>query len=210
MPHRFSLPLPDLPFSIPHHPRIVSFWDTGAKRVHRTGKNRSILALCAVLCLLLSVSGRPVDCLMLEGKEQTRLIPLPLGQPLITRYLHSVERTPVDDIYHVMDGRLWQWQTRVRSHNAGLPWQAPPQGRFVNKTPWLILEGGHNSWPEIRLRVGNAQLGHNEMCWGQEGFQALYSIFPDQSLRLLPLRRPFATLERFLFAGFHPAPRWGK
>lgn len=113
---------------------------------------------------------------------------MPLGQAFVCRYIHSVEHTPVEDVYYAMGGRLHEWRTRTRSHNAGLPWQAPRQGRFLSEGPWMVLEGGRNSWAELRVRVGDACFGRNELHIGEYTRMKLYKQFPGESLRLFPCR----------------------
>jgi hypothetical protein len=142
--------------------------------------------------LLLSLIGHPIDVLVLEHDRESRRLasfPVPLGRSIMTRYEHSVERTPVDDIYYLTDGALRQWRTRTRSHNAGLPWSAPERGRFMSEDPWLVLEGGLLAWDEVRLRVGNGQLGRNELFIGDEVFD-LYVQVPGVRLRMLGDRKP--------------------
>ncbi len=136
--------------------------------------------------------GRPVETLILERQTgESRTFSVPLGRTVTTRYVHSVERTPVEDVYCIMNGRLHQWRTRIRSHNAGLPWQAPEQGRFVREGSWLVLEGGRNSWSELYLRVGDAYFGRNELFTGDTGYLALYETFSGERLRFSTGRKSF-------------------
>jgi hypothetical protein len=126
---------------------------------------------------------------------------VPLGQEFATEYIHSVQLTPVQDIYRVVNGRIWSWQERVQSHNAGLPFAQPPFGRFRADPPWMVFEGGRQSLESIVLRVGNTELGRNVFSYGEETPRtALYEIFPGQRLQLRVERRPLITLlhaERF-------------
>ena len=151
-------------------------------------------ALGAALCLALALPGRPLDLLCLQGQGSEVQLPLPLGRSFTTRYEHSVERTPVDDVYYISKGRIGQWRTRTRSHNAGLPWQAPAQGRFVVEAPWLVLEGGRRSWEDIHLRVGDAFYGRNELFLGESLRLELHTQFPGQRLRLVAGKRPLPEL----------------
>ncbi len=146
----------------------------------------------ALFFLCLSMPGRPVETLILERQSGPgRTFPVPLGHTVTTRYMHSVERTPVEDVYCVMNGRLHQRRTRTRSHNAGLPWQAPEQGRFVREGAWLVLEGGRNSWSELYLRVGDDCFGRNELFAGGTGHVVLYRDFPGERLRFSAGRKSF-------------------
>lgn len=160
------------------------------------GRKWKRLAVGAMLVLGAALPGRPVDVLVVQPRQGTELrLPMPLGHAATTRYLHSVERTPVDDEYYIVGRRVWQWRTLTRSHNAGLPWQAPAQGRFITEGPWLVLEGGRRSWDDLRLRVGDENLGRNELTIGRAEPLALYKRFSGQPLRLSADRMPFlATL----------------
>ncbi|HIU17791.1 MAG TPA: DUF1850 domain-containing protein [Candidatus Avidesulfovibrio excrementigallinarum] len=153
----------------------------------------SWLALAALL-LGASLPWRPVETLVIERKDgQAWHVAVPLGQPVVTRYIHSVERTPVEDWYYPLGGMLYQWRTRSRSHNAGLPWKAPDHGRFLSEEGWLVLEGGLPAWQAIRLRVGNETFGRNEMRIGSGPWEALYSRFPGERLCLSAGRAALGT-----------------
>ncbi len=119
-----------------------------------------------------------------------------LGQEFSTQYTHSVQLTPVQDSYRIVDGYIWSWQGRVQSHNAGLPFAKPAFGRFRMAPPWMILEGGRQSWKSIALRVGDAELGRNLFAYGGEDAPriALHEIFPGKLLRLSVERHPLIAL----------------
>lgn len=127
----------------------------------------ALLALCFPLSLL----WRPVDVLVIRaappGDPPLVRQAAPLGQEFWTRYLHSVQRTPVLDCYRIVNGRIWSWREYIQSHNAGLPFQKPLFGRFIMDAPWMIVEGGRQSWAGIALRVGDAELGRNAFAWGR-------------------------------------------
>ena len=139
----------------------------------------------ALVLLCASLPGRPVETLLVgrQAGDVWRL-PVPLGQTVVTRYIHSVEQTPVEDVYHPIGGVLYQWRTRSRSHNAGLPWKAPEHGRFLTEGEWLVLEGGLPPWEVIRLRVGNETFGRNTLKAGSSPWIALYTRFPGERLCL--------------------------
>lgn len=161
------------------------------------------LCVLALTALLL----RPIDALTIRlapsaatnaapGRDAPLFMAVaPLGQEFSTVYLHSVQRTPVQDIYRIVDGRIWSWQERVQSHNAGLPFARPPFGRFRLDSPWMIFEGGRQSWESILLRVGNAELGQNLFSYGTEAPSvALYKRFPGERLQLGVERHPWMML----------------
>ena len=145
-------------------------------------------AALILLLGLVGLAGRPVDCLVVRGEDGTELFRavLPLGREYATRYLHSVQNTPVEDYYQVIRGRIWSVRERVQSHNAGLPFAAPEGGCFLSDPPWMIVEGGRQNWPAINLRVGNAELGRNEFRPAEGPWQPLYSDFPGRRLSFSP------------------------
>jgi len=121
--------------------------------------------------------------------------PAPLGQEFMTGYIHSLQRTPVLDAYRIAGGRIWSWREYSQSHNAGLPFQAPAFGRFHIQDPWMVFEGGRHAWPNIVLRVGNAELGRNVFAWEHgKGVTRidLYERFSDRRLTLDVKRVPLA------------------
>ena len=175
------------------------------------GKWRLALLLCvfALPALLL----RPVDALVIrfapgtggeasEARAALFVAGAPLGQEFSTEYIHSVQLTPVQDIYRIVNGRIWPWQERVMSHNAGLPFARPPFGRFRADPPWMVFEGGRQSLESIFLRVGNAELGRNVFSYGSKApHTALYENFPGKRLRLVVERRPLVMLIRYQETG---------
>lgn len=159
--------------------------------------------MCAAGLFALSLLFWPVDRLVVrpftpDWAERSPAFAAvsPLGQEFHTGYMHSVQRTPVLDTYRIGGGRIWSWREYVQSHNAGLPFQAPPFGRFHMRHPWMVIEGGRQAWPRIVLRAGNAELGRNVFVWEQGGQTtriALYERYPGQRLGLAVERLPLVS-----------------
>ncbi|MDR2934778.1 MAG: DUF1850 domain-containing protein [Candidatus Adiutrix sp.] len=122
-----------------------------------------------------------------DGAEVFRVL-LPLGREYATRYTHSVQKTPVEDYYRVIGGRIWGVRERVQSHNAGLPFAAPEGGRFRLDPPWMLVEGGRQSWTEIHLRVGDAEFGRNEFRPAEGPWRPLFADFAGRRLTFSPAR----------------------
>lgn len=173
------------------------------KTTGKRWKHAILLSVLALSALLL----RPVDALTIHlapspaangASEHDMLLfaaSAPLGQKFTTEYIHSVQLTPVQDTYRIVNGRIWSWQERVLSHNAGLPFAEPHFGRFRSNPPWMVFEGGRQSWESFLLRVGDARLGQNVFSYGEDGKRiALYRHFPGERLRLGIKRRPLITL----------------
>ncbi len=117
-------------------------------------------------------------------------LPVPLGRDFETRYIHSLQLSPVEDSYRVREGRIRAWRERVMSHNAGLPSLSPPRGRFIMAPPWMIVEGGGASWPEIAVRIGDERFGRNEIRRAGGEWIALWRQFPGRKLLLRAVRLP--------------------
>lgn len=137
----------------------------------------------------------PVNKLTVFTKK-TLLFSLPVssGQTLHTGYIHSVQLTPVEDDYRILDSKLWLWEERVVSHNAGLPVAAPRNGSFSSDSKWMYVRGGRYNWETVNLRVGNTELGRNWMNLTPFGRMDLYSAWPGHLLRFEVVQEPLITI----------------
>lgn len=133
----------------------------------------AVPVVCATLFFLTfaAVSAWPVDVFTIReqvpGSPESRLVlsaPTLLGRDVTASIIHSVQLTPVIDVYRIQEGRIWSWQEKIMSHNAGLPSLKPERGRFIYDTPWMIVEGGGVSHATIYYRVGDEQFGRNVLC----------------------------------------------
>jgi hypothetical protein len=117
-------------------------------------------ALFLTAAFVLSVPVRHVEFLD-RGGVPVLSFPLYLGESFSTEYIHSVQLCPVVDEYYAVGNRLWLWEERTQSTNAGLPTEAPRLGTFVYDPPWYRYLGGRRSFNAIRMRVGDARVGRN-------------------------------------------------
>ncbi len=151
-----------------------------------------VAALLAALFLLCV----PVPVLVLEESRRNEAplltVLLPPFQPVITRYIHSVEKTPVEDEYYASHGTLWQWEERVRSHNAGLPCMLRPQERFFQDTLWMYFRGGGVWYASISLRVGDEEFGRNQIELPGVASWDLFRLFPGKPLTVRIQETPLA------------------
>ncbi len=116
-----------------------------------------------------------------DSGEEVFARAVPPGFPFVLRFIHSVEQTPVEGEYRVVGGLIRQWEERIRSHNAGLPAEAPRNGRFLPGKEWMTLQGGRAVFPSIRYRVGSSFLGRNSLFLDGREIE-LYRLFPDSVL----------------------------
>ncbi len=114
--------------------------------------------------------------------RRLRSFPLYLGDAFETDYVHSVQLCPVVDRYYAGGRRLWLWEERTQSTNAGLPTEAPPRGRFVHAPPWYRYIGGGRSFESLVLRVGDARWGRNTLTLPTGEVVPLFELYPGQRL----------------------------
>lgn len=135
-----------------------------------------IARIFGVVGLFLFLSCGSLACWPMDFLEITHTAPEPngesgvflrapalLGRDVCSRIVHSVQLTPVIDIYRVQEGRIWFWREKIMSHGAGLPSEKPARGRFIHDPPWMIVEGGGMSQNTLIYRVGTEHLGKNEL-----------------------------------------------
>lgn len=138
--------------------------------------------LLSIIALLLG----PVDVLVVSrlrgGQELSLRVPFPLGQSFVAAYIHSVQKTPVEDEYQIKGNKLWQWEERFVSHNAGLPVDVPRNGVFLEQEDWMIIQGGRASFDSLAYRVGSELIGRNRLSLPGYGEWALYSLYPGERL----------------------------
>lgn len=108
--------------------------------------------------------------------------PALLGRTVANTIIHSVQLTPVIDEYRIHEGRIWAWRETIQSHNAGLPSLKPERGRFVVDSPWMIVEGGGQSWKRIVYRVGTEEFGRNVLCLSPFPCRELWREMPGKRL----------------------------
>lgn len=144
-----------------------------------------VFILLACSAMLGSILMWPVDFMEIRTKDaQILAMPLYSGQVFITRYIHSVQLTPVEDEYVIVGGRLWGWEERVQSHNAGLPFDAPANGRFIVDPPWMRIQGGRNSWESLIYRVGTDSIGKNEWIFPPRPPIKIYQRHPGKRVTI--------------------------
>ncbi len=144
-----------------------------------------------LFCLLLLSSGiallaYPINIISIRLDNGTLFFStvVPEGCVVTSRIIHSLEKTPVEDEYILVSGKLWQWEERYRSNNAGLPTEIPRNGRFLSSPGWFILRGGRNNWDFLQYRVGNGELGRNVLTIEGFGQMKLYEMVPGARLHI--------------------------
>lgn len=165
-------------------------------------KRRAIIAACSLLLLsLASAIAWPLDTLKVSiaapGKADDGAVlvqkEILLGRDIENTIIHSVQLTPVVDVYRAQEGKIWAWREKIQSHNAGLPSLKPERGRFIYDAPWMIVEGGGASWERIHYRVGTETLGKNVLCVFADSCRELWREVPGKllTIQVIPAVRDF-------------------
>ena len=157
---------------------------------------RTLLSLFSLFLLSLGIalSTWPVNLVSFSTESGKTIFsgPIPEGWAFTSRIIHSLEKTPVEDEYRVVSGRIWQWEERFQSNNAGLPTEVPENGRFVSTPRWFIIRGGRNRWNVLPYRVGNGDLGRNLLALEGFGQIKAFEKYPGERLLIEVRPAPFA------------------
>lgn len=152
-----------------------------------------------ILLFPLILLGWPLDGLEIRRVNSGSLItseivfctPVLLGRGMTNTIIHSVQLTPVIDEYRIQEGRIWAWQEKILSHNAGLPSLKPEHGRFVFDPPWMIVEGTRQSWDHLYYRVGTEEFGKNILCISS---YPCHNLWKDERGKRLQFRSIYTTI----------------
>lgn len=173
-----------------------------------SSKNIFLLLILLPILFFLSLFGWRVDFFRILDSDGKILFssPAALGHKFMTRYIHSVELTPVEDEYYVVSSKLWSWEERTRSTKAGMPFKSPLKGRFIKTEQWLIYQGGRLSWKNYFYRVGNKSFGLNQAMFEPLGTRNFYKIFPDKKLSIEVYRAAYMYTRTHLVKELSDAP----
>jgi hypothetical protein len=151
-----------------------------------------VVALLVVASSVGFVAATPDRVLVVEDAETgERLLAVPVaeGSTVTLAYTHSVERTPVEDVYTVDDTRLDNTLMRFESYGWGLPANADVRhedGRFVFDP--------NRSYDELYVQPGHVA-GHTLTVDGET--YDLVERSNARSVRIAVERRPLtAALQR--------------
>ena len=156
-------------------------------------KNTLLILTLLPILFFISLLGWRVDFFRMSDNRGNIIFssPAALGHKFITRYIQSVELTPVEDEYYIVGGRLWSWEERVRSSKAGMPLKEEKNGRFIMTKDWLIYQGGRLSWQTYYYRIGNEYLGLNQTMFEPYEIYDAYKVLPDRKLLVEVYRKPY-------------------
>ena len=117
--------------------------------------NARFFLLVAVIALaLLWTATRPRLAVIAEDGLLASC-PADAGTEFSTRFIHSVQKTPVEEFFAVNDARdgFVLLRTRYRSFGVGLPF-LPTDGSFRREGDAFVMDGMNRPLPEIQFRPG--------------------------------------------------------
>ena len=112
---------------------------------------------------------QPVLLVRSYDTQKTLLsIPLSYGQTLTLRYIHSVDRTPVFEVFTAnRDHGLILEETYFRQFGAGMGhW--PGHGKVISDGEWIRIINIHKALGRFVLRVGSPGVDHTLIMHGRE------------------------------------------
>ncbi|MDO4952752.1 MAG: DUF1850 domain-containing protein [Synergistaceae bacterium] len=162
-----------------------------SEKIHRLF-SKTVRIFTASLIFTAALAGWRVDFLMISADGNSLCsLPAAQGQRLIAQYVHSVEKTDVEDEYVVTGGKLWTWEEKVKSSNAGMPSVLPKYMSFLNSGGKMIFRGGRLAHETLNLRIGNKTFGRNKLRIPPFETAELYKTLPGRRLELTIVRRPY-------------------
>lgn len=94
--------------------------------------------------------------------------PLAYGRTFTIRYIHSVDRAPVFEVFEAAKGEgLVLRETYFRMFGAGMGhWEG--HGEIVQEGPWIKIKDINRSLGSFVLRVGSPEVAHTVLMDGKE------------------------------------------
>ena len=115
---------------------------------------RFSLLLCAAGALLAVLQVFFVPCLLVTANgERVALVEARGDYPLSIRFIHSVQKTPVEENLRVEGGGFTLDSTRYQSFGVGLPF-LEEEGRFHREGDFFVFDHMDRYFPSLSLRVG--------------------------------------------------------
>ena len=109
----------------------------------------------AFLLIALDVLSAPALFMRADGHTTVLKAQLREAEPLTIRFIHSVQKTPVEENLHVDDelaGFVLD-STRYQSFGVGLPFLAS-EGQFRAEGDHFVMDGMERRFPRLSLRTG--------------------------------------------------------
>ena len=108
------------------------------------------LALATVAC---GLTEKQLKVVAVEQNKVIKSIAVRAGIPLTIRFIHSVQKTPVEEDLE-FDGQAWiVHRTRYKSQGVGLPFMES-DGDFHREGDWFVMDGMERRIEHLSLRTG--------------------------------------------------------
>lgn len=132
-----------------------------------------VLTFCLTYWLMM-----PLVYIAYEGGGKA--YPASPGMDIHLRFVHSVQKTPVEEFLTVSPDRssFELLYTRYQSFGVGLPF-LPTEGKLRQEGDYFIMDGMSRHYPRLSLRPG---LGTELTVWIEGDEYRLYELLPLGSL----------------------------
>ena len=134
---------------------------------------KTVLLITLLLYVLFSPAIAKTTCplfLIIEKGDNKELISIPIepGEGFTIRYLHSVDISPVYEVFYADEKKgIIIKETYFKMFGAGMGhW--PGRGRIVEQNGWIFIKDMNIAIGEFYLRTGAPSVDHTILIKGQE------------------------------------------
>ena len=130
----------------------------------KVSKTYAATALCvvAVILALVAISGKqlftdPVQCVVMTDAETDEVYfqqPLEADGVFSVSYIHSVNKSNVEEYYRLEDDELYLFRARYRAFGAGVATELEEGQTLSYEDGYMIIENIHYQIPDLVYRVG--------------------------------------------------------
>ena len=130
----------------------------------KISKTYAATALCvvAVILALVIISSKPlftdpVQCVVMTNAETDEVYfqqPLEADGVFSVSYIHSVNKSNVEEYYRLEDDELYLFRARYRAFGAGVATELEEGQTLSYEDGYMIIENIHYQIPDLVYRVG--------------------------------------------------------
>lgn len=155
------------------------------RRIFSSWKRKILIIVCAAVVGMAALAGVSIQVIEVVAVKQNRgllVFHAADGTSFTTRFIHSVELCPIEDIYRVDDnGRIVQTGTTFASSKAGLPYRAFGNERFTVENDRFRLSNMHRVIPKLLIWANHAY--RNTLVWNGNDIP-LYNLAGDTLIEI--------------------------
>jgi hypothetical protein len=167
-------------FFSPQDPKSALFW-----RAFSSWKRKALILGCTAVVGMAALAGVSIQVIEVVAVKQNRMLlvfPAASGTSFSTRFIHSVELCPIEDIYRIDEGgRIVQTGTTFASSKAGLPYRAFGSERFTVENDRFRLSNMHRMIPKLLIWANHAY--RNTLVWNGNDIP-LYDLAGDTLIEI--------------------------